>query len=196
MDAGDWIALGAIGVSTGAAVVSVWQARLAKASAVHARTQAEAAVEANDLLRQQMHRDDARGQQEAAAAEAAAHREAKKVTIKFTKNYGLGVTVENLGSRAIHQVELLDVRALDDGPSTGWSVNPNVGIGDQLRRTKRPILGSRDKMVVSCWLLNDQGQQEVGDPTRADATVRFEDADGQWWQTTASNGPERIDPPA
>ncbi|MGV2914758.1 hypothetical protein [Streptomyces alfalfae] len=194
MDAGDWIALAAIAVSIGAAAVSVWQAHLAKESAKNARTQADAAVEANNLLREQMHRDDARQQQEAVAAEAAAHREAEKVTIAFTDNGGLGVTIENLGSLAIHQVELLDVRALDDGPWTGWSVNRNVG--GRLRQTRRPILDSRDKMVVACWLLNDQGQQEVTQPHRADATVRFQDADGQWWETTANNGPERIDPPA
>ncbi|MFI9311100.1 hypothetical protein [Streptomyces triculaminicus] len=204
METGDWIAIAVGGVSVVAAAISIWQARTASISATAAREQAEyaqaqaqAATEANRLTQQQMAREDAREQQVAAEAEAAALREARKVRFEFSGGGGstIKVRLANYGSRAIHDVELLTVRALVAGPWVGWSVNRNIR-GGPLVQTYRNVIEAQQDMVVVVWLLDAQGAQTREPPGSLDAEARFCDADGQWWKTTAARGePQRVDTP-
>ncbi|MFD8263512.1 hypothetical protein ACFV19_32490 [Streptomyces griseoluteus] len=186
MDAGDWITLAAVVISVGAAGISVHQAKTAKDSAAYAREQAAAAKEANQLTRQQMAREDIHEQQAAAEEGAAALREAEKVALGFHGN----------GAAPITQVELLEVRADQDGPWVSWSVNRNIG--GSLAQTKRSVLGRREVMEMATWLLDDGGPQIRELPQRCEALVRFRDQGGQWWQVTADDDrpPARIAPPA
>ncbi|WP_330234555.1 hypothetical protein [Streptomyces sp. NBC_00566] len=148
MDAGDWIALAAVVISVGAAGISVHQAKTAKDSAAYAREQAAAAKEANQLTRQQMAHEDIREQQAAAEAGAAALREAEKVALGFHGNGGsVMVSITNNGAAPITEVELLEVRADQDGPWASWSVNRNIG--GPLAQTKRSVLGQREVMEVA-----------------------------------------------
>lgn len=194
MDAGDWIAIGAVVVSLFAAVFSVWQAKTAAASAKEAKRQADAAEEQNRLTRQQLDRDAQRELLASQEAAAAALRQAEQVEFSFTDNGGVEVTLTNSGDHAIRNVELLDLHATEPGPWTGWSVNRNIP-GGPLVRTTRAVIESRDKMVVACWLLNEQGAPEGTLPRGVEAVARFQDVDGQWWQTNTSVGPQRIEAP-
>ncbi|WP_331739833.1 hypothetical protein OG613_44625 (plasmid) [Streptomyces sp. NBC_00015] len=196
MDAGDWIALAAVALSAGAAGVSIHQAKSATASAAHARVQAEAAREANELARQQMAREEQLEQRAAAEADAAAFREAEKVELEFSGNGGgVVVSITNNGLYPITEVELLDVRADQDGPWVSWKVNPNIARG-QLIRVKQSVLDPRRDMAVATWLLDDAGEQVRQMPQRCEALVRFRDHGGQWWHVTAGeHPPARVDPP-
>ena len=196
MDAGDWIALAAVGLSVGAAGVSIHQAKSAKDSAEHARTQAEAAQQANELTRQQMAREDAREQREAEESEATALREAEKVELGFRENGGsVEVSITNNGLAPITEVELLDVRAKQDGPWASWKVNPNI-TGGPRTQVKQSILGHLKVMVVATWLVDASGEHVREMPESCEALVRFRDHGGQWWHVTArETPPQRVDPP-
>ncbi|MET9116633.1 hypothetical protein ABZX38_20900 [Streptomyces longwoodensis] len=189
MEAGDWIALVAVVISVGAAIISVHQAKTAKDQAVEAR-------EANRLTREQIAREAAREQQAAIDAEAAALREAEKVELSFYGNGGsVVVTITNNGSAPVTDVELLEVGAGEDGPWVSWSVNRNIPRGP-LVRTKRSILGRGESMEVATWLLDAGGQHVRELPQSVQALVRFRDQSGQWWQTTAGDeAPTRVSAP-
>jgi Tfp pilus assembly protein PilV len=188
MDAGDWIAAAAVAISVAAAAVSTHQARTAKA-------QADAAREANQLTRQQMRREDERERAAAAEAEAAALREAEKVSISFTGNGGsLVVQVINNGQMPITKVELIDVRAAEEGPWESWTVNRNVVRATSL--TSKDLLRPGEKMRAPTWLLDSNGQHIPQLPKNCGALVRFRDHQGQWWHVTAGDEPPaRVDPP-
>jgi hypothetical protein len=190
MDAGDWIALAAVAISVGAAGVSTHQARTAK-------TQADAAKEANQLTRQQMARQEERDRAEAAEADAAALREAEKVELGFSgSGGGVVVSITNNGLYPITEVELLEVRAAQDGPWVSWQVNPNIPRGP-LIQVKKTVLAHREDMSVATWLLDGSGEQVRELPRRCEALVRFRDHGGQWWHVTAGEQPPtRVDPPS
>lgn len=203
MDEGDWIALVAVVVSVAAAGISVWQARIARASAEaakeqarYAREQAEAATQANELTRQQMDREEVRIQQAVAEAESAALREAEKVHLAFDGSGGsVVVSITNNGMVSITEVELLRVWALQEGPWAAWSVNRNMS-GGPLTQTRRSILRPHEKMEVATWLLDGDGQHVRQLPKTVDALIRFRDQDGQWWEVTAGDEPPaRASPP-
>ncbi|MEU6709669.1 hypothetical protein [Streptomyces wuyuanensis] len=195
MDAGDWIAVGAVFVSVGAAVISVWQARTAAASAKHAEVQAQAAVEANAIARQQMQREDALAQQAAAEAQAWALREAELVHLDVAGNGGsIQIDIANRSSRHITDVEIVEVKALEDGPWEAWRPNPNVN--GQLGRATCPLIEARTgRISVAAWLLDAQGTHVPRLPQTVHVEVRFQDADGQWWLTSRGDAPHRIEAP-
>ncbi len=195
MKESDWIALVSVVVSLTAAGISIWQARTAGASAKAAKEQAEAAVRANELTQQQMDREEARAQQAAADAEAAALLEAEKVHLGFSSNGGsVVVEITNNGVAPITEVELLKVEALDEGPWAGWTVNRNMS--GPMVQTKRSILRSHEDMEVATWLLDRDGQRVPQLPRSVRALVRFRDQDGQWWQVTGGGEPPvPADPP-
>ncbi|WP_157855906.1 hypothetical protein [Streptomyces aureocirculatus] len=190
MQAADWIAITFGTVSVAAAGFSLSQARTA-------RTQALAAIEANELTRQQIAREDARERQAAAEADASAVREAQKVLFEFSGGGGgtITVTIINNSSRTIHDVELLNVRATTPGPWCDWSVNKNIPGGPRVN-THRSVVESRGDMTVATWLLDAQGAHVLLLPDAVNAEARFCDADGQWWQTTDEGGPIRVSPPS
>jgi hypothetical protein len=195
VDAGDWIAVGAVVISVAAAAISVWQARTAAASAEHAKVQARAAVEANELARQQMQRDDALAQQAAAEAQAMALREAELVHMEVAGNGGsIQINIANRSSRPITDVEIVDVKALEDGPWEAWRPNANVN-GQLGRATCRLIEARTGQITVAAWLLDAQGTHVRRLPQRINVEVRFQDADGQWWLTSLSDSPQRIEAP-
>lgn len=196
MDAGDWIALAAVTLSAGAAGISIHQARSAKGSAAHAKEQAVAAQEANQLTRQQMTREEQRQRAAAAEADAAALREAEKVEISFGGNGGsVMVEITNNGLADLTEVELLNVWADQEGPWVSWRVNRNIRRGPR-SHVKRTVLHPREAMTVATWLLDAEGQHVRDLPRRCDALVRFRDHGGQWWHITAEGyPPTRVDPP-
>lgn len=188
MDTGDWIALVAVVISVAAAIVSVHQAKTAKSSA-------DSAEEANRLTREQMDREAAKDRQAQAEAEAAALREAEAVSIDVGGNGGsVRVRVTNNGSQPVTHMELVDVQPGEPGPWRSWA--PNANVSGLLRETKRPHVPPHQALDVAVWLLDENGQQIIQMPTLVDVKVRFRDADGQWWLTSRSAGPERIDDPA
>ncbi|MFF4874045.1 hypothetical protein [Streptomyces sp. NPDC000961] len=196
MDAGDWIALAAVFVATGAAAVSIHQARSAKESAQTARGQADAAHEANRLTRQQMAQQATKEQRAELEGQAAAFREAEAVHLELGASGGsFHISVQNNGGRPISHVQLMDVRAdePEPGPWRSWTPNPHVG--RQLRQVERRIMQPGDSMTTAVWLTDDQGRQ-LPLPGLVRIEVRFRDADGQWWMTELTEGPRRIDAPA
>ncbi|MGW1878753.1 hypothetical protein [Streptomyces sp. NPDC001975] len=196
MDTGDWIAVGAVVISVAAAAISVWQARTAAASAEYAKVQAQAAVEANELARQQMQRDATFAQQAAAEAQAMALREAGLVHIEPAGNGGsIQINIANRSSRPITDVEIVNVKALEDGPWEAW--RPNANVNGQLGRATCPLIDGRTgQITVAVWLLDAQATQVRHLPQRVNVEIRFRDADGQWWLTSLSDGPQPIETPA
>lgn len=195
MDAGDWIALAAVVLSVGAAVVSIHQAKTAKQSADLAEVQAEAAKEANQLTRQQMAQQAIKDHQEAAEAMNAAQREAEKVRIDLGGNGGsLTVHIVNHARRLVTDVELLDVAPLDEGPWCSWQVNPNVN--RQFRALSRPLMHPDEGMTIAVWLLDEDGVHVREVPRTARVKVRFRDDDGQWWLAANGEDIQRIALPA
>ncbi|MEU5242662.1 hypothetical protein AB0G81_00790 [Streptomyces asoensis] len=144
-----------------------------------------------------MAREDERERQAAAEAEAAALREAEKVQLRFQGNGGsVVVYITNNGYSPITEVELLEVRAAQDGPWVSWRVNPNIH-GGSLVHVHKSILGPAEKMRVVTWLLDAAGQRVHEMPRSCEALVRFRDHGGQWWHITArEQPPQRVDPPS
>ncbi|MCZ4100802.1 hypothetical protein [Streptomyces sp. H39-C1] len=195
MDAGDWTAAGAVGISVAAAVTSVWQARTAAASAEHAKAQARAAIEANDLARQQIQRNDARVQQAAAESQEVALRQAKLVHVEVKGNGGsVQINIANRSSRAITDVEIRNVESLESGLWETWRPNANVS-GQLGRATCRLIEARTGQITVAVWLLDAQQVHMRLLPQKVNVEVRFQDADGQWWLTSLSGDPQRITAP-
>ncbi|MFJ7423812.1 hypothetical protein ACIQXD_35220 [Streptomyces uncialis] len=168
----------------------------AEEQARYAREQAQAAARANELTRQQMDREEARIRKAAADEESTALREAEKVRLACGDNGGsVVVSITNNGMRSVTEVELLEVRALQDGPWVDWSVNRNL-TGGPPARTARSILGPREEMEVATWLLDGNGQHVRGLPDAVEALVRFRDEGGRWWQVTDGDEPRtQVGPP-
>ncbi|MER6405933.1 hypothetical protein ABT269_20845 [Streptomyces viridosporus] len=194
MNAGDKIALAAIVISVIAAGISIHQAKTAKESAESAKEQSAAAIEANRLTREQIDREAAKEQQEAAEAKQAAQREAEKVQIKLSGNGGsLAVQITNHGMRAVTDVQLVNVTPEEAGPWRSWK--PNANVGRQLSTTSWPLLYPESDVTVAVWLLDENGTHVPQLPSRAAVEICFRDGDGQWWSYVTGGGTTRIDPP-
>ena len=195
MDTETGIALAAVVISAAAAFVSIHQAKTAKSSADAAKEQLAAAKEANQLTRQQMDRQTAKEQQEAAETEQSAQREAEKVQIGLTNNGGsLAVRITNDSLRTVTDIQLTDVTPEEVGPWRSWKPNPHVG--RSLSTTSWSLLHPGTDVTVALWLLDENGAHVPRLPSKAAVKIHFRDSDGQWGAAVTGRTATRIDPPA
>ncbi|NEB19712.1 hypothetical protein [Streptomyces coelicoflavus] len=195
MDTETGIALAAVVISAAAALVSTHQAKTAKSSADAAKEQLAAAKEANQLTRQQMDRQTAKEQQEAAETEQSAQREAEKVQVGLTNNGGsLAVRITNDSLRTVTDIQLADVTPEEVGPWRSWKPNPNVS--RSLSTTSWSLLHPGTDVTVALWLLDENGAHVPRLPSKPAVKIHFRDSDGQWWAAVTDRTTTRIDPPA
>ncbi|NJA56730.1 hypothetical protein [Streptomyces sp. NEAU-H3] len=202
MDAEAWIAVVAVIVAIAAAAISVWQARIATKQTKHAQDAARSAEEqaaearkANQLTREQMDRAAVREEAEVRAAEDAAQREAEMVALSLRGSGGsVALAITNSGSRPIHHLQLMEVRADEPGPWASWAMNRFVS--GNLADPHRLMLEPGEKTTMAVWLLAADGSHEPQLPAHVEVQYRFRDAGGQWWLSSLLNGVSRISPPA